>query len=233
MILLCLIDNVNNEDNELDDKSELEGSMMKWMILFGYIIIFVTLFFYREELLVWLQNNNHYDLPIMIGLSILVSTIPVIPYTLFVCIMGLKFGVFVGIVISWIGGIVAALIYYFFSKYMLSNKLENYLNQFHFLHTFHHLILKNAFLGIFIGRLFPMFPPIVIHLYSGLIPISLMTYLLATALGKLPYLLLITFSSVHLFSSIENVCIFIFIYLTILITTFKLYKHWTKKHLVA
>jgi len=205
--------------------------MGKWTLLFVYIIVFIVLLINREYFLHWLQNGRHDHIPLMFGLSILFSTIPVIPFTLFVSIMGMKFGVALALFIGWSGGVVSSILYYLYSRYYLSSSLGGFANQYKFVQTFHTLLQRNEFFAILVGRMVPLFPPPLINVYSGCIPIPFFTYTLATAIGKIPYMFVVSYGSAHITNSIRSVIISVISYFIFIVLIFLIYKYWDKKNI--
>jgi len=205
--------------------------MGKWTLLIVYIVIFFLLLSNREYFFHWLQNGRYDHIPLMFGLSILFSTVPVIPFTLFVSMIGMKFGASQGMFIGWSGGVISSILYYLYSRYYLSGSVGKFGNQYKFVQSFHALLQRNDFIAILIGRMVPIFPAPLINVYSGCIPIPFFTYTLATAIGKIPYMFVVSYGSAHIMISIRSVIISVISYFVFIILVFLIYKFWNKKNI--
>lgn len=199
--------------------------MRKWWILIGYIIILIIGLLNKDFILSWIQKSEPANLPIMFFLSAFIASIPIIPFTLFAGLMGAKYGVMVGSLINWFGGVSAGVIYFILSRYFLRDFFSNYLKRLNGIQRFQTMLEKNAFMAILIGRMIAI-PPPVINIYSGVSNIPFGTYLMATAIGKLPPMIIIAYSGDQIFSSLLNFSLGIIFYLIFLLFILLIYRVW-------
>jgi uncharacterized membrane protein YdjX (TVP38/TMEM64 family) len=200
--------------------------MRKWWILIGYMFLLIIVLIYKDFLLSWIEKGDHANLPIMFLLSTLIASIPIIPFTLFAGLMGAKYGVMMGLVINWFGGVSAAVIYFLLARYFFGDFFKNYIKRYKGVQKFQILIEKNTFISILIGRMVPIIPPPVMNIYSGICKISFWTYFFATALGKVPPMFFIAYSGDQIFSSPHHLFIGIMVYLVFLLSILIIYKVW-------
>ncbi len=176
----------------------------------------------------WIKESDTSKLPIMFLLSSFFATIPVVPYTLFAGIMGAKYGIWIGLLINWWGGVTASLIYFLSSRYLFADYFRTYIQKFDGIHKFNGLIEKNAFITILFARMVPIVPPPVVNIYSGLTKMSFLVYLTASAIGKVPPMFMFAFGGSQLFSSIHNLVIGLLSYLLFLLVVYLIYRIWTR-----
>jgi uncharacterized membrane protein YdjX (TVP38/TMEM64 family) len=200
--------------------------MRKWLILLGYAVILIFGLINRDLIISWIQNSETENLPIMLFLSVLLATIPIIPFTLFSGLMGAKYGAMLGSVINWFGGVSAAVIYFILSRYFFRNYFCTYMKNVKGIEKFQNTIEKNAFIAILYSRMIPIIPPPVVNIYSGVSNISLGTFLAATSIGKIPPVFMVAFIGEQMFSSLYNLSIGIFIYVIFLFSIHRIYKVW-------
>ncbi|MCQ6275802.1 TVP38/TMEM64 family protein [Bacillus sp. V3B] len=200
--------------------------MKKWWILIVYTIILAIGLFHKGWILSWIQKSDPSDLPIMFLLAILTATIPIIPFTLFAGVMGAKYGVLIGTLINWFGGVSAAIVYFLFSRFYFKNFFSNYLKRVKGIQRFQILLEKNAFIAILLVRMTAIIPPPVVNIYSGVSNIPFGTFFTATAIGQIPPMFIIAYSGEQIFSSILNLLLGIFAYLVFLLSILLIYKVW-------
>jgi uncharacterized membrane protein YdjX (TVP38/TMEM64 family) len=203
--------------------------MRKWVILLCYAVILIFGLINKDLIISWIQNGETGNLPIMFILSLLLATIPIIPFTLFSGLMGAKYGVMLGSVINWFGGVSAAVIYFILSRYFLRNYFWHYMKNVKGIEKFQKTIEKNSFITILYSRMIPIIPPLVVNIYSGISNISLGIFLAATSIGKIPPVFMVAFIGEQMFSSIYNLSIGIFIYVIFLFSVHRIYKVWLNR----
>lgn len=200
--------------------------MKKWFIIFGYLLVIFIGFINREQILDWIQDNDNAQLPLMFLLSAVIATIPIIPFTLFSALMGAKLGVLTGSMINWFGTVVASAIYFLLARYLLTGFFNVYLRKFKGIDKFQRMIEKNAFIAIFFARTIPVIPPPVVNIYSGVTSVTFLTYISATAIGKIPPTLFVAYSGGKILSSLPQFLAGALCYLIFLSIIVLFYKTW-------
>lgn len=195
-----------------------------FIILYG-IILYIALL-YREPLLEWLDRSNLSQLPFMFVLSVLFSTIPIIPFTVFAGLMGAKYGVWIGASINWVGTVGAAAVFFLLARYFFVEKFQEYISKYSGIKKFDYIISQNAFIAVLFSRMIPVVPTPVVNIYSGLSKMSFQTYIAATAIGKIPGMIVYAYLGNELFSSSHSVFSGIFIYIGFLFVVILFYRWW-------
>lgn len=205
--------------------------MKKWFILVFYIVIFIFGFNHREMIVSWINETNTdagYFLTMLL-LSAFIATIPIFPFTLFGGIIGVKYGIFFGLLINWFGMLSAAIIYYIFSRYLLADYFRKRINRFNKIEKLQSFMNNHLFLAILLLRLLPIIPPFVIHIYSGVSQIPYYTYLFATALGLIPPMFMLAYGGLHILTNFSQVLVLLTLYALTVLMIFFFYKVRTKK----
>ncbi|SFL85787.1 Uncharacterized membrane protein YdjX, TVP38/TMEM64 family, SNARE-associated domain [Gracilibacillus orientalis] len=194
------------------------------VILYG-IILFIA-YFFHEPLINWLNRSEPSQLPLMFLLAVLFGIIPVVPFSVFGALMGAKYGILIGAVINWTGSIGASAILFLFARFVFVKEFQKLITRFKKIKKFDDLINHNAFIAVLFSRMIPIIPPPVINIYSGLSSILFKTYILATAIGQIPGMIVYAFIGNQLFESFSHLLMGICIYLGFLIIVIPLYRRW-------
>lgn len=203
--------------------------MKKWFILFAYLSLIIAGFIYRDALMAWIQNSDPSELPFMLFLSAFLASIPVIPFTLFGGLMGIKFGVALGFIINWFGSLTAAILYYLFTRRFLADFFKRYVEHYRGVRKFNLLIKENSFLAVLLSRMIPVIPPTVINVYSAVNNIKFSTYIIASLIGKIPPMLFLAFGGSQIFLDIHAFLLGLTIYLIFLLVIFFIYRTYFKR----
>lgn len=200
--------------------------MKKWIIICCYLMVILTGFINRERLLSWIQNNDNTHLPLMFLMSAFIATIPVMPFTLFSGFVGAKYGLLLGALVNWFGSVFASAVYFLLARYFFTDFFNMYMKRFKGTDKFQRMIQKNAFVAIVLARTIPVIPPPVVNIYSGIVGITFLTYLSATAIGKIPPTLFVAYSGGQVLSSLPKLIMGAILYLLFLIIIIVFYKMW-------
>lgn len=200
--------------------------MKKWMIVVFYLFLFIWGITKKEQIILWVNETNtgFSYLCLMLLFSALIATVPIIPFTIFGGMIGVKYGIFLGLMINWFGMFLAATIYYIFARYFLFGYFQSKIQKYKKLHKVHVFIDNHVFLSIVLLRLIPVIPPFIIHIYSGLKPIPLNTYALATALGLIPPMFILAYGGTQLFKNLLQFFIILSLYVLTVLMTYLLYR---------
>ncbi|WP_163536429.1 VTT domain-containing protein [Gracilibacillus sp. YIM 98692] len=198
--------------------------------VFSVVIVYGTMLFiaflFRDSLLVWLNESDSSQLPFMFFFAVLFGIIPVVPFTVFGGMMGVKYGVWVGAIINWTGTIGASAIIFLFARFVFIKEFQQFVSRFNKLKKFDDLISDNAFLAVLFSRMIPIIPPPVVNIYSGLSSMLFKTYILATAIGQIPAMIMYAYIGNQLFESIQSLILGLSIYLGFIIIVIPFYRWW-------
>ena len=162
--------------------------MKKWLVAALYILSLTLSFIYRNEILGWLDSGSS---PLaVIGVSTLLALFPVVPYKLVIAVLGYAFGTLGGAAAAWIGTTAAALVLYAISFTALREQADRLLKRHAVIRTFSAAVERHPFQAVLLARLLPVVPQTAVNLYAGAAGLPFGLYFAATALGKVPALLL-------------------------------------------
>ncbi|MCA0172687.1 TVP38/TMEM64 family protein [Bacillus sp. RAR_GA_16] len=116
---------------------------------------------------------------------------------------GLAFGIPFGFLISWTGGMAAAIVMFWLARILGARFVEKVTKQNHLLHHANQYSGKNGFFLIFVARLIPIVSFDFISFLAGLSQISFRSFFIATALGQIPGTFLYTIVG-HDIANLDN-----------------------------
>jgi len=152
-----------------------------------------------DEIFNFLKGNLPLSVAASLVLNILLSLAGVLPSVLLTGINTQVFGLFGGGVISWLGEILGAVISFLFYRYILGEEAREHLLRYPSWNFLLQAPDVNSFRLILTARILPLIPSGLVNLAGALSPIGLTAFLLATALGKIPSLVMETFIGHDLF----------------------------------
>lgn len=192
---------------------------------FGYLI-----YVYGMDMLVWVEASN--SIPLVILIAITVAMFPVFPYPLVGGMIGAAFGPILGGVITWIGSTAASIMMFLFVRYGYQEWGNRFLYRQNRLGQVTALFENNAFLTILFSRFIPFIPSFVINVYSAVSRVSFLSYILASALGKIPAMLLYAVVGDHLMTEPRNIVLTMGVYGIFISLTLLVYRYWKRKQLL-
>ncbi|MGG1662576.1 TVP38/TMEM64 family protein [Brevibacillus sp. NRS-1366] len=200
---------------------------MKMRILLGIYALILTIGFLNSNLLIsWLKSQDMFLLPYMFPLAVFIGLFPVIPYGLFGGIMGAKFGPLWGAFINWTGSFGSAFLMFVYFRYGYQKAGRSFLAKYHQLDRFTNAFESNAFVAVLFARLIPIIPSPVINVYSAISIIPPLSFALATAIGKIPTMLVYSIVGDQVFTSFHRTFVTLLIYLSFVGLAYLIYRRW-------
>ena len=203
--------------------------MKKWVLLFGYAIVFLIGFLEKDVLLDWLSSDSAQLLPYMFLASVFLGLFPVIPFGLFAGMMGAKFGPFWGAFINWTGSVGSAWLFFLFVRSGYQKTGRDYLTKSPRLALFTRAFEQNAFVAVLFARLIPRIHSPVINIYAAISAIPFTSFALATAVGKIPAMLVFAFLGNQLFHNAQRSLLTLLAYAGFLGFAYLLYRRWQSR----
>ncbi|MFC0274399.1 TVP38/TMEM64 family protein [Metabacillus herbersteinensis] len=197
-----------------------------FLITYGAILF--TVFYYRDFLLNWLNDSDFSQIPFMFFLSIVLSVVPIIPFSVFAGIMGVKYGIWIGSMINWFGSVGAAIIFFILARYFFINEFKQYVSRFKSFKKLNGIVSKNSFITVLFARIIYIVPPLVINIYSGLNSMSFKTYFFATAIGQVPAMIVYAYLGNQLFTSVQMFMQGLALYLGFILVVLLIYRRRIK-----
>lgn len=162
--------------------------MKRWIIPILYAAVLALAFSYRHDITEWLESDP--PLFLMILLAALLALFPIAPYKLVIAILGYAYGTVWAAAISWFGTTIAAVILYAAVRSLYQEPGRRLLAKYTAIHRFTTAVERRPFQSILLARLLPVIPQMAVNLYAGVASIPFWTYTAASAIGKIPAILL-------------------------------------------
>jgi len=163
-----------------------------------YLGAAVLIYAYGEPILNWLREADNPLLVLILVTAI--ALFPVIPFPVVGGVVGAASGPVAGAAIVWKGSTAASLLMFLFLRYFYREWGERLLNRIEGIAKINRAFERNAFLAIMFSRMLPFIPSVIVNAYSALNRVSFGTYAAASAIGKLPAMLLFALIGDHLVS---------------------------------
>lgn len=112
------------------------------------------------------------------------------PYKVVIAILGYAYGTVWAAAISWFGTTIAAVILYAAVRSLYQESGRRLLGKYTAIHRFTTAVERRPFQSILLARLLPVIPQMAVNLYAGVASIPFWTYTAASAIGKIPAILL-------------------------------------------
>ena len=141
---------------------------------------------------------------ISIGLSVLIAVAGIIPSIFVTGANVIVFGFYGGLIVSWIGEIIGAYISFLLYRWGFKAKVDHFASKQVLIKRISEGKGKIAFIYIFEGRLIPFLPSGVVTFAASVSSVGIIAFVIATAVGKLPAMLLETIISYDLINIREN-----------------------------
>jgi uncharacterized membrane protein YdjX (TVP38/TMEM64 family) len=164
--------------------------MRKGFVLIGYVVIAIFMYLYGELLLHWIRQGGTEYLIVTSVLAICFALFPIIPYPIIGGVLGAAYGPFTGSAVTWIGSSLASILMFAIVRYGYQDWGKKWLFRYERLANITIMFEKNAFMTIFITRLIPVIPSIIVNIYSALSRVTFIKYAVSSSLGKVPSMIL-------------------------------------------
>jgi uncharacterized membrane protein YdjX (TVP38/TMEM64 family) len=194
--------------------------MKKWTVILIYLLIIGFAFAYRHEIL---HMIKYHRLPVYAAIlfAAFCSFFSFMPYSLVIGAMGFVYGAIEGAFISWAGSLIATMVMFVLVRYIFRSK-ESSLNSRHpALVRFTELFANHSFLAILAARMAPFVPQHLISIYSALSAVPVAIFVLASALGKVPGMLVYAFIGGSILHHSRYIAIIIGCYVVFLAAVFQ------------
>jgi uncharacterized membrane protein YdjX (TVP38/TMEM64 family) len=169
-------------------------SLWKKFFSFGILIFIILMGYLQKDALLHIIKEG--GTPAILG-SILIIAIcaffPLIPFPVLAGIVGAVFGTFQGVFISLIGAMAGTMGFFFLSRYGFRDTAQSRLNKYPKVKEYEEFLNENSFMAILFSRLIPIIPAPVVNIICGLSNVKWFSFFVASTLGKLPNILLLSF----------------------------------------
>ena len=139
-----------------------------------------------QNLAVYLQSFGGWSVFMILLLFVVMTFTIVFPFMILSGAAGIMYGIAWGIVISWVGEILGALVMFFVARYLFRHQAERWICSSPYLKQVDDYSAANGFKALLIARLLPLAPSGIITAVAAISRISFRDFMWATVLGKLP-----------------------------------------------
>jgi uncharacterized membrane protein YdjX (TVP38/TMEM64 family) len=146
--------------------------------------------FYKNDVVAWIHEDQSPNLGFLLVIACLFAFFPIIPYGIVTALLGAKYGVIVGGLISVTASTTVAVVMFILFRYLFPDAAHRHLAKFNRLQYVIKMYEKHPLLAVIILRLIPIIPAQVVNIYAAISRIPLISYIVATVLGKTPVMLL-------------------------------------------
>ncbi|WP_145045371.1 MULTISPECIES: TVP38/TMEM64 family protein [Paenibacillus] len=201
--------------------------MRKWFWLLLYVLLAGVMFMYRYELLEW--TDSHQSIPMLIIIAMLFALVPVIPYKFVIAALGYSYGTTMAAWVSWSGTTLAALLVYAGARYVFRAQARSYLDRIRGLNRFTSWMEANPFMGVMTLRLLPIVPQTAVNIYAGITYTPFWTFMIATAIGKMPAIFVFAYAGAQASESIWLSLLVLGVYLLFMTVILLVFRFRSRK----
>ncbi|MBX4150433.1 TVP38/TMEM64 family protein [Paenibacillus lautus] len=187
-----------------------------------YAAIGGLVYFYGDTILVWIRSTD--SMTLIMFMAVIMALFPVIPYPVVGGVIGAALGPVIGGIVTWVGSTAASILMFIFIRYGFQEWGDRVLYRYNRLGKVTTMFERNAFMTILFTRLIPFIPSIVINVYAALSKVTFSSYSIASALGKIPAMLLFSMVGDHLMTDTSHIMITIGVYGVFLGITLLVYR---------
>lgn len=187
-----------------------------------YAAIGGLVYFYGDTILVWIRSTD--SMTLIMFMAVILALFPVIPYPVVGGVIGAALGPVIGGIVTWVGSTAASILMFVFIRYGYQEWGDRVLYRYNRLGKVTTMFERNAFMTILFTRLIPFIPSIVINVYAALSKVTFASFSIASALGKIPAMLLFSMVGDHLMTDPSHIIITIGVYGVFLAITLLVYR---------
>jgi len=196
----------------------------KVLLAMLYAGIAAAIYLYGESLLAWLRGGN--NALVVAVVATLLALFPVIPYPLVGGVIGAAYGPAFGGLVTWTGSTAASLLMFVLIRYGFREWGARLLHGRPTVDKLTTQFEKHAFLAILFARMLPFVPSIIVNVYAALSRVSFPVYAAASALGKIPAMLLFAIAGDQLLTEPRNIMLAVMVYGAFLGIALFIYRRW-------
>ncbi|TCP54395.1 putative membrane protein YdjX (TVP38/TMEM64 family) [Tumebacillus sp. BK434] len=195
----------------------------KLAILLIVVLLVVLVVVYQHDLSDLFSGAKDEPLAVFL-IAVLFALVPAVPFGLVGALIGAMYGTLLGGLLTWGASTTAALLMFLFARYVFAEQAGKWLHRYEKIERFTRLFARNAFLAILFARLIPIIPAVAVNVYSAIARVPLRVYLGATALGKLPTMIVFVTMGEQAMSSWQNLMLVVLFYAVFLGIVSLIYK---------
>ncbi|WP_161793353.1 TVP38/TMEM64 family protein [Cohnella kolymensis] len=158
-----------------------------------YTVAALLLWLNRSSLILWMESDTEWYRNILIVLlALVIAIVPALPYGIVAAVMGAKFGAFTGSLLNVTISVLAALILFMLVRRTFSEQQRTKAANVKGIRFLTKFTETNPFFTILFARLLPIVPAQAVNIYAAITRIAWKPYIIATAIGKVPFIIMVT-----------------------------------------
>jgi uncharacterized membrane protein YdjX (TVP38/TMEM64 family) len=203
--------------------SKIRGLLLA--VIYGGFAVVI----YRSgtPILEWMGDTDR--IVIVLLAAVLLSLFPVVPYPVAGGIIGAAFGPVLGGIVTWFGSAAASILMFAMVRYGFRDWGMKLLHERPVLDKLTAMFERHAFLAILVARLVPVVPSILVNVYAALSRVSFPVYAIASAVGKIPAMLLFASAGSRLLSEPRQAAVMLLVYGLFLCAVLLIYRMWVRR----
>ena len=123
---------------------------------------------------------------VTLALFVVMTFTIVFPFMILSGAAGIVFGLYWGILLSWLGEVLGAVVMFVFARYFFRDIVAGWISKSPYLKQVDAYSAKNGFKALLAARLLPLAPSGIITAVAAISAMSVRDFFLATVIGKLP-----------------------------------------------
>lgn len=155
-------------------------------------------FIQKDGLLQLIKQDGTNAILISMLLAAICVFFPIVPFTVLAGMIGALFGATKGLLISYSGAMIGTILFFFICRYGFKDWAQKTLQKYPKVQEYEELLNRKSFITILIARLIPVLPAPVFNSACGLSKVDWKIFIFASAIGKVPNILIISFAGANL-----------------------------------
>lgn len=169
--------------------------MVKRLIVVFLLVSMISLAITQKNtLIVMIAHGGSPAVVMSILLLSLCVFFPIIPFPVTAGMNGAVFGPLKGSFITLTGSMIGTILFFFLTRYGYRKWAQQKLKKYPKAQKYENQLKSNAFMVIFIARLIPIIPAIVVNIGCSLSKVNWIVFVIASFIGKIPNILFLSFA---------------------------------------
>ncbi|MDP4161808.1 MAG: TVP38/TMEM64 family protein [Bacillota bacterium] len=159
------------------------------------LVLIIAIGFYEKDFFISIIKEGG-STSILISMLVVAITVffPIIPFPVLAGLIGAVFGTVHAVFITLSGAMFGTMALFFLCRYGFRDWAQAKLSKYPKIQEYETYIEKHSFLSVLASRVVPIIPAPVVNIFCSLSKINWLTFFTASALGKIPNVLLLSFA---------------------------------------
>lgn len=155
----------------------------------------------KDTLLLIVEKGNFFSVLVSVTLVYICVFFPIVPFAILTSLIGIIFGVIEGISISISGVMIGTVLMFSLARFGYKDYAQKKLNKFPKVEELETRLHTHSFVFILFARLIQFIPSPAINILCGLSNVRFYVFFIASLIGKLPNVILLTVAGANLTSN--------------------------------